>query len=132
MPLELEQRKPFFEEKAKDLVSRYQIKPGRNQDHLSSLRVGHLFQELLIVMCGSAVGVDALICFRDWALQKKIQCSMLPELEEKDGKKTNYSFYNPQNRVHERLDFGRYTSILEGLVCPIRTPLTCRTPVIRF
>lgn len=132
MPLELEQRKPFFEERAKELVARYQIRSSRTQDHLSSLRIGHLFQEVLIRMCGSVVGVDALICFRDWALEKKISCSLIPELEEKDGKKTGYNFYNPSNRVHERLDFSRYLNILEEFVCPKRQPLTGRYPVVRL
>lgn len=132
MPLDLEQRKPFFEAQAKDLVSRYQIRPARTQDHLSSLRMGYLFQEILVKMCGSTVGVDALICFRDWSLQKKIQCGIIPELEEKDGKKVNFNFYNPSNRVHEKLDFGKYISILEELVCPKRQPLIGRTPVIRL
>lgn len=123
-------REEYFETHAKEIVEKYCLRTGRTYDFVSTLRIGTVFSHLMITIYNHYVGTDALICFRDWAEANKIHCDPIPEYESNDKVKSPY--YNPTNRVDDRLNFGKYLSILEELIRPKRKPVTGRYPVVRL
>lgn len=131
MPVEKHLRDQFFTSAAEKIISTYAVRKERSADLMSALRLAHLFTEVMLKIYGVSVGQDATFCFRDWALENKLRCREIAELEYKGEKKLPNPYFNPSKRLMENISFRKYTTILERLLMPPRQPLLKRTPVRR-
>lgn len=130
MPIrDKEERVEFFLERARELVQRHEIQKSSRPQYIEAQRVGHLFSLVAVKIFGAALGQDAYIEFRDWALERKIGCLPLTDVEYKRGKKVEAPYHNPSKRVYDHLSFVKYITLLEEILAPKRTPLTRRDPV---
>jgi hypothetical protein len=132
MIIEVGQRVQFFTTHAESFIRTYLIRSERSIDTLSSFRIAYLFSDLMIKMYSAEVGQDAFICFRDWAVERQLHCTEIDEMEYKNGKRVANPYFNPSKRVIEKLNFSKWTGILDEMICPERTPLIGRTPVRRM